>query len=288
MEEKNRRGMFVPLMKVVRLPNLMMIGATEILVRIFMVGKKRMWLIYFQDTDFYVLIFSSLLIAAAGYIINDYYDIKIDIINNPQRVVIGKTLSRRKAMFAHTAFNFLGIGIGLLLSWKIGMMNLIGAYLLWLYSNHLKRLPLIGNATVALLSTFPILVVAIFYSSPIETVFIFSLFAFYITLVRQIIKDMKDMRGDKHFGSKTLPILWGIRKTKSFLYALMLVYAISTGLLLHLYRLDKLRIYFMIMVLPALFFVYQLFRADTVKQFHLLSQYCKLAIVSGIIAIMLV
>jgi 4-hydroxybenzoate polyprenyltransferase len=287
-EEKHQRGILIPLLKVIRLPNLMMIAATEFLVRIFMIGEKKLWLQYIQLSDFYILIFSSLLIAAAGYIINDYYDIKIDIINNPQRVVIGKELSRRKAMFAHTAFNFLGIGIGLLLSWKIGLMNLSGAYLLWLYSNHLKRFPLIGNMTVSLLSTFPILVVAIYYSSPIESIFIFSLFAFYITLVRQIIKDMKDMKGDKHFGSKTLPIYWGIRKTKSFLYVLMIVYASTTALLLHHYQLDRLQIYFLIMILPALFFIYQLYRADTVKNFHLLSQFCKWAMASGIVAIMLV
>ena len=92
------------------------------------------------------------MIAAAGNVINDYYDIKIDYVNRPNQVVVGRYLKRRAILFIHAGFNTLGILGGFLISWQIGLVNILAAGLLWLYSNQLKRLPLWGNLTVAILT----------------------------------------------------------------------------------------------------------------------------------------
>ena len=138
-------------LKLVRFPNLAIIVFTQYMTAIFLVGEAGEGLQYLLDPNLFKLVLATVLIAAAGYIINDYYDVKIDFINKPDRVVVGRALKRRKAMVLHTAFNFIGILIGFTLSWKIGLLCFASAFMLWFYSNQLKRLPLIGNCFVGLL-----------------------------------------------------------------------------------------------------------------------------------------
>src|SRR5690606_34862812 len=104
------------------------------------------------DINLLLLVLSTLLIAAAGYIINDYYDVKIDYINKPKRVVVGRILKRRGVMVAHTILNFMGILIGFYLSIWVGIISVGSAFMLWWYSNQLKRLPFIGNFFIAVLT----------------------------------------------------------------------------------------------------------------------------------------
>ena len=151
--------------------------------------------------------------AAAGYIINDYYDVKIDYINKPERVIVGTVLKRRVVLFWHTFLNFSAIIIGSFLDWKIGAIHFASAFMLWLYSNQLKRLPLIGNFIVALLTGLSISIITLYFGQNPILVHTYALFAFSISLIREIVKDMEDWKGDADFGCKTLPIILGVRKT---------------------------------------------------------------------------
>jgi len=268
--------------KLVRVPNLLIIVAAQYLTRIFLVGPAPEWKQLVQAPDFFLLCLSTVCIAAAGYIINDYYDVKIDLINKPEKVVVGKEMRRRVAMFNHTFLNFLGIGLGALISLKLAAVNFLSAYLLWLYSNQLKRKPLVGNMAISLLTAASILVVGVYYEFNYK-IHIFALFAFFISLIREVIKDMEDLRGDMHFGCRTLPIVWGIRKTKTFIYALLALFIGSMSVLLVVLKNPTLTYYFMLMGLPTLHFVYQLYWADTKRAYHRLSTFCKLVMLSGLL-----
>ncbi|MCX8492163.1 MAG: geranylgeranylglycerol-phosphate geranylgeranyltransferase, partial [Cyclobacteriaceae bacterium] len=236
----------------------------------------------FTDFWLFLLVASTLLIAAAGYIINDYYDIKIDLINKPDRVVIGKTITRRYAIFFHTLISVVGVAMGLLINWKVGLINFTSGFLLWLYSNNLKRQPFIGNVTVSLLTGLSIFLLSFLYNQYLALVMTYSFFAFFMTLIREIVKDMEDMKGDTTFGCRTLPIVWGIRKTKSFLYGLILIFSFFV-LWLDYQELKISWNYF----IPSLFvpmsvLFYRLVKADTKKEFYQLSQLCKIIMLLGI------
>ena len=134
----------LPLAGIVRMTrvwNLVIIVLTQYCTAIFLVDSGQGALFYLTNIWLFVLSLSSAMIAAAGYIINDYYDVKIDLINKPERVVVGRMVKRRVAMAWHTALNIAGILLGVILWWFIGLMNLLSAGLLWLYSNQLKRMP---------------------------------------------------------------------------------------------------------------------------------------------------
>ena len=236
----------------------------------------------FTDIWLYILSASTILIAAAGYIINDYYDIKIDLINKPERVVIGKTITRRYAILFHTMISFLGVALGLLINWKVGAINFICAFLLWLYSNNLKRQPLIGNVLVGLLTGLSVFVLVFLYEQFHALVFVYALFAFFMTLIREVVKDMEDVKGDNTFGCKTLPIVWGIRRTKVFLYALIAIFS-CVVVMMDFYQLSIPLIYFVpLLFAPMALLTVRLVVADTKMQFYQLSQLCKLIMLLGI------
>lgn len=236
----------------------------------------------FTDVWLYILSASTLLIAAAGYIINDYYDIKIDLINKPERVVIGKTITRRYAILFHTLMSMVGVALGLLINWKVGAINFVCAFLLWLYSNNLKRQPLIGNVLVSLLTGLSVFVLVFLYEQFHALVFVYALFAFFMTLIREIVKDMEDVKGDFTFGCKTLPIVWGIRRTKFFLYVLIAIFS-CTVVLLDFYQLSIPLIYFVpLLFVPMVVLLKQLITADTKHHFYQLSQFCKIIMLLGI------
>ncbi|HEX8545917.1 MAG TPA: geranylgeranylglycerol-phosphate geranylgeranyltransferase [Cytophagaceae bacterium] len=272
-------------LKLIRANNLAILFITQVFVRLFLIGPRY---IISGDRYFLLISFSSICIAASGYIINDYYDVKIDIINKPGRVVIDRIIRRRPAIFIHLTFVVLGTVLGLLVSWQIGLINCLAAFLLWLYSNSLKRLPLIGNTIVSFLTAFSIYILAIHFGDRMNSILIFSIFSFFLSLIREIIKDMEDLRGDSSFGCKTLPIIWGIRKTKFFLYILLFLLTI---LLFFLgYQLNKgVLLYFLVFVfIPLLWMFYKLIGADTIKEFKFLSAFCKYVMISGVISMVFI
>lgn len=257
----------------------MIIGFAQYFTAGFLIGKEKIY-----DFHLFLLTVSTVLIAAAGYIINDYYDVKIDYINKPDRVVIGKNITRRFAILFHVLLSIIGISLGVYLSWKLAAINVLSVFLLWLYSNNLKRLPFIGNITVALLTGLAIYVVDVLYGTQNSLVIIYSVFAFFMTLVREIIKDIEDLKGDNTFGCKTLPIVLGIRKTKVIIYIILILFSISVLVLNYWYEALPFQYYLIFLFVPVIWLLFRLFRADMKKEFSLLSTFCKVIMLLGILS----
>lgn len=274
---------FSALLRITRFWNLVIIALAQYVVAVFLIDRHTIF-----DEKLLLLSVSTILIAAAGYIINDYYDVKIDLINKPDRVVIGKNIPRRFAILFHTVLSVSGVGIGFLLSWKIGVVNFLSAFLLWLYSNYLKRQPFIGNLSVALLTGLSIWLINVLYSVTNQLVTIYALFAFFMTLIREIIKDIEDLKGDNSFGCKTLPIVWGIRKTKALIYILMATLIVAVVSLNRLYVGLPMQYFLVLLFIPMGFLLVKLVRADTVRDFDFLSQVCKVIMLLGILTLVFV
>lgn len=191
--------------------------------------------------DFALLMLALMLLAGAGNVINDYFDVRVDRINKPDKVVVGRSVKRRVAMVTHHGLNAISFSICVYLAWKQGIWYFALATIpvslaLWFYSFWFKRLPFFGNLVVAifvggvpfwsvLFELFPweTDIYSPYFMPVIESfswVSVFSVFAFLLTLQREMQKDVQDLRGDKAGGYKTLPIVWGIRKTKKAIVAL--------------------------------------------------------------------
>lgn len=274
---------FQSLLKLTRFGNLIIIAFAQYFTAIFLIGSHTI-----NDLRLFLLSISTMIIAAAGYIINDYYDVKIDYINKPNRVIIGKSITRRYAILFHVMLSTLGILIGAFLSWGIAIINVTSVFLLWLYSNNLKRLAFIGNFTVAVLTGLSILVVDFLYQAEKSLILVYASFAFFMTLIREIIKDMEDLKGDHTFGCKTLPIILGIRKTKIVIYIILGLFCAVVATLNVFYNVLPLRYYLLFLFTPLMFLLYWLFRADMKRDFALLSSFCKVIMLLGIMSMALV
>lgn len=274
---------FWGLLKLIRWTNLAIIFFTQYVVYAY-AAKNKFVIVqsWFPPFEFFLLTFGTLLVAAAGYVINDYYDIKIDLINKPNRIVIGRVISRRQALFFHSILNFLAIAVGFLLSWRVALFFAGCAFLLWLYSNLLKRLALLGNITISVLTAAVIWAISLYFKENDRLIYLYSVFAFCISLLREIIKDMEDTKGDAEHGCKTLPIVWGIRRTKTVLFALIFVFAgLVCFQIMQSERVGQASIYFG-MLLPLSYLTYKIHLADKQKDFSRLSSFCKWIMIVGV------
>ncbi len=271
-------------LKISRPFNLVIVAFAQWMTAYFLVGTTRQGLPVYQDINLYLIILSTVILAAAGYMINDYYDVKIDYINKPQEVIVGKSMRRRVVIFLHTLLNFTGIGIGLIVSPRIAVINFIAAFLLWLYSNLLKRLPLIGNLTVALLTGLSLWMIGYYYQQSELLVLTYAIFAFFINLIREIIKDIEDRQGDRKHGCRTLPIVLGFRNTKKIIFAIAFIFVCA--ILIVTFKINNLLLFYYFAGLSIFFFIflYKIYMADRKSHFTELSILSKLLMLTGILS----
>lgn len=307
---------FIAFLKLIRLENLVMIALTQIILRNFVLQKILLQngiKLELNNTLFYLIVFSTVLIAAAGYIINDYFDVKTDRINHPDTVVVDKIINRRFAIIFHLIFTSIGLLIGTFTALKTGYLRLAifyfaAAFLLWIYSTHLKKMLFIGNFVVSLLTSAVTIMpfifeMAILYKtnpnvlligkfalySAIKVTTIFSVFVFLISMAREIIKDIEDFKGDKATGCNTIPIVWGIQSSKIIVFFIL---NISTLLLFFvLYNTIKYqRVFFTVnnfyillaLILPLIFLSISILRFNKSVQFKKSSMFLKLIMLLGL------
>ena len=275
-------------LKLIRWRNLLIIVFTQYMAKIFLVGKGHSPLESILEFNQFLITVSTVLVAAAGYIINDYFDVKIDQVNKPEEVIIGRFIRRRHAMFAHQILNVSAAVISFTVSFKVFVVNVIAMTVLWFYASIFKKKPFIGNFLVAGLTASSLVVMAVYYTENDLLINIYAVFAFGITLIREIIKDIEDTRGDKKFGSATLPIIWGIRKTKYLLFFFMAGFIATVVFMGWTLENKNLNIAFLLLGIPFIYLAFQVYFADRKLHFSKLSTWIKLIMVFGILSMVVV
>lgn len=276
-------------LSLIRFPNLLLIILSQALVQACLLAKGINWGLVLTS-EFLLLTLSTVCIAAAGYIINDYYDVKIDAINRPDRMLVGKEIRRRRAMFAHLILSAVGVAIGFRLLLPVGLINLGAVLLLWGYSARLKKMLLVGNVSIAILSASMLLVVAV-YADKVNMITLgYAAFAFLISLIREIIKDMEDVKGDASFDCRTLPIVAGLRMTKFVLYPLIALFQVFLLVVILHPRSEAVFDSYMVLLvlLPSVWLVIKLATADRKRDFTFLSNLNKLIMLTGILSMLLI
>jgi 4-hydroxybenzoate polyprenyltransferase len=303
------------ILKLIRYPNLIIIALTQYLFRysiLLPIFKNERVIPVLTHLDFALLVISTILIAAAGYAINDYFDIRVDRINKPEKIIVGRLISRRQAMTIHTVFNIVAIILGFYISYragsiKFGAINIVISMLLWMYSMKYKAYFLIGNLIVSFASALTIFVVWLFdmyaiWSSgqfvhinlSLLNFFLWSyiLFAFGVSLIREIIKDMEDIEGDKKCGCSTIPVVIGERKTSIVLVLLAiimiaaLVYISFLAFAMHLVFVFWYLI--IVVIIPFLYLAYMILVSKNKNDYAFTSNITKFIMVAGVLSMLLI
>ncbi len=242
----------------------------------------------FIDLNLFLAAFAAGFTASAGNIINDIFDFEIDKINQPQRVLPSQKISMEEAYLYYFVLLVISILLSFQISFTILILVVISHILLFLYSKYLKRVPLIGNIIIAVLTGLVFIYGGALVDNPLAAV-IPAVFAFLINLIREIVKDMQDIVGDKKSGIFTFPSKYGINKSKVLISFLTIVLIIFTfyPFLTELYKIEFF-IIVMILVNPILIYcLKKLFEDHTIKNLMKISNLLKLNMVFGLLAIFL-
>jgi 4-hydroxybenzoate polyprenyltransferase len=263
---------------------------------------------------FYCLMAASILIAAAGYIINDYFDRQIDAVNKPAKVVVDKTVKRRWAIIWHLVFSVLGVAISFYVSyrtgtWVIFLINTAAVLLLWLYSTRFKKKLLTGNVLIAALTAWVVIVVYFFAGASIldkrgwqpdhfhfniRQLFKFTMlyagFSFIVSLIREVVKDIEDIDGDRQYHCNTMPIAWGIPAAKIFA-AVWIIVCIAALAIVQLYAWQsgwwQSAVYCsLLIILPLIVALRWLVKAKVTADYRRISHLIKGIMLAGILSML--
>ena len=299
----------IAFLKLIRVENLLIIIVTQWCIK-YLIFAPINEFSKFTPALFTISLISTLLIAAAGYIINDYFDVRTDKINHPETVVIDVVIKRRWAMILHVLFNSIALILGFYLalkcnSIKLLMFQLSSILLLWFYSTHFKKQLLVGNIVVSILTaTIPLMpmvyeyyliggidsIAAFLFGDFIKTlviiVFGYAAFAFLTSFAREVIKDMEDYKGDIQTGCKTMPIVWGIITSKVVTFFIIII---TIGLLLlasfKFYKEKQfIAVYYIFgaVIFPLIVLLIQTIKAKTSRDFKMASLLLKFIMLFGI------
>lgn len=246
--------------------------------------------IFFQHAIFWANLLATMLIAAGGYWINDAYDFRIDRINKPERAVINTFLSVKKVTTCYIILNILVLLGAVFFVKKLILILLAAIILLFIYAAYFKRSTLVGNILVAFLASLVLMMAGFIYTFNIALIWT-AIFAFEISLIREIVKDTEDIKGDLAFGLQTLPIQIGVQKTKYTLYALCAFFEISCMLPTFFYFLKHqillspyVWVSFFFVQIPFLYVVRMIATASTTENFAAISRYLKFIMLLGMIS----
>lgn len=301
-------------LRLIRFQNLLMLALMQLIFHYGFLQKKIVDLapeLALNDWQFFLLVLSTVCIAGGGYLINDVFDKNIDKINKPERVIIDKHITEATAYNFYIVLNVIGVGIGFYLSNHIGKPSfstifILIAATLYLYAMSLKKSLLVGNILIAAMLAISVLIVGIFDLLPIITpenqhslgnlfkiIIDYAVFAFLINLIREIVKDMEDIEGDLDSGSKSLPIVLGMNKTKIVLSVLLTISVLVLGWYSYAYFFENdlyiVLVYVLALVLtPLVYVVIRLWEAKQKKDFTHLSLVLKAIILFGILSLLVI
>ncbi|QIE58961.1 UbiA family prenyltransferase [Rasiella rasia] len=257
--------------------------------------------------DFGFLVVATLCIAAAGNVINDIHDVAIDTINKPGRVILGTKISEKKAYNFYLVLNVLGVGAGFLVANRLGHPGLAAIFigisiLLYSYASYLSTIVVLSNLVISILVACSLLVLIIFDIYPViienptalqitaaTTIVWFAASAFYLNLLREIVKDIQDVNGDKNGGRNTLAIVLGRSRTTTIVFGLGLIalFALLWFTNTYLYNFKTVNSYFIFLIgAPLLYFCIRAWNAKRAKDYMVLSWILKLVMFTGVCSLL--
>ena len=273
---------------VVRGYNIPIIALAQYLSAIFIMAREKRALTVLLDFNLFIIVIVSGLTIASGYIINNFYDSKKDLINRPNKSRIDHLVSQRTKLQVYFTINFIVALLAMLVSFRAVMYFSTYIFLIWFYSHKLKKYPIIGNLTASLLAILPFFAILLYYKNLYPEIFAHATFLFLLLLIREIIKDLENIKGDIANDYRTIPVIYGEVFAKKTITLLTILTIIPVYFLVEIYEVGFMDIYFYISLIILIFFLLLLWKANSKIQYLQLHIILKFLVVSGVFSIVLI
>ena len=290
----------ISLFSVVRGYNIPIIILAQYLSAIFILAPEKRALNVLLDFNLFILVFASALTIASGYIINNFYDSQKDLINRPNKSMLDRLVSQKTKLNVYFTLNFIVALMALFVSWRAFLFFSVYIFLIWFYSHKIKKQPFIGNLMSAFLAVLPFFAILLYYynqipfeeienySNQLVVIFAHASFLFLLLLIREMIKDLENLKGDLANNYKTIPIVYGEQVSKNIISGLTIGTVIPVYVLIEVYDVGYMDTYFYGCLIVLLFFVLALQKASQKEQFLRLHNVLKFLIVAGVFCIVLI
>lgn len=288
------------LFSVIRGYNIPIIILAQYLSAIFILAPEKRALEVLLDFNLFILVFASSLTIASGYIINNFYDRKKDLINRPNKSMLDRLVSQKTKLSVYFTLNFIVALMALFVSWRVFLFFSGYIFLIWFYSHKIKKYPLVGNLTAALLAVLPFFAILLYfytripfedienYKRQLAVIFAHATFLFLLLLIREMIKDLENLKGDLANDYKTIPIVYGELLSKKIITVLTLLIILPVYVLIEISDVGYMDIYFYCCLITLIFFILYLWKSDSKAQFLVLHNVLKFLIVAGVFCIILI
>ena len=278
----------VSLFSVIRGYNIPIIILAQYLSAIFILAPEKKPIHVILDINLFLIVLATALTIASGYIINSFYDSKKDLINRPNKTTLDRLVSQKTKLNVYFNLNFVVALLAFFISWRAFLYFSVYIFLIWFYSHKVKKFVIIGNLMATLMAILPFFALLLYYKNFYEVIICHATFLFLLLLIREMIKDLENIKGDLANDYKTIPILYGELTSKKIITLFTLLTVIPVYLLIEKFEIGNMDLYFYSCLLFLLLFILKLWKSNLKEHYLLLHNVLKFLIVAGVFSIILI
>lgn len=279
---------FFSMFSVVRGYNILVIVIAQYLASIYILAHDRPLKTVLFDLNLLLIVLASAAVIAAGYIINNFYDSEKDLINRPMKTMLEGQVSQNTKLSLYFLLNFVAVILASYVSFKAVIFFSVYIFAIWLYSHKLKKMPFIGNLVSAILTITPFFAIFIYYRNFDTVIFVHATFLFLMISMRELTKDLENLKGDLAQDYHTIPIAYGEEASKIMLTILVILTLVPIILLVSNFDIGYMYLYFYFSLFLLIVFLYLLWRSRKKIHYLILHNILKFIIVAGVFSILLI
>ena len=276
------------LLSVVRGYNILVLIAAQYLAAVFIFSPQKSVKSVFLDTNLFFIVLASVCVVASGYIINNFYDAKADKINRPIKAKIDNVVKQQTKLNIYFSLNFLGVFFGWLVSWRAALFFSIYIFAIWFYSHKLKKYSFVRLFSATILTILPFFAVFVYYKNFSKIIFVHALFLFLVIMLREIIKDLENIKGAIANNYNTFPVKYGEKKAKQLSLLLITLTLIPITILFSYPAIGGMKYYFYLAIITLVFVAVYLWKSTKKEHYLLLHNILKLLLLAGIFSLLFI
>ena len=277
----------ISIFSVVRGYNIGLVVLAQYLTSVFILAHETPMLEVLLDPSLFVLVLSTVGAIASGYIINNFYDQEKDLINRPQKSILDHMVSQKTKLSLYFVINILALLFSSLISLRAGLFFAGYLFFIWLYSHKIKKQPVLGNLTSALLSITPFFAILLYFKNYNLLIFVFGFYLFLILAIRELVKDLENIKGDLTLNYKTVPVVYGERATKLMMSILIALNCLVSVMLVLYFELRLMHSFFIGATVYLIFLLFMIWNAQRQQDYNRIHNFLKLLILAGVFSILL-